>query len=130
MGHIKKAITDHRIFMVVMMASFFIGCSNSTGSDNNAPVIDRIDTGPNPLFLTNQGGWCCSTQFTAFVSDPDNDPVTLRWRSTAGEFLDPTANPAKWGPASGVLPPGNYTITLEVSDGEDTTTSSFTITIQ
>lgn len=90
--------------------------------DANAPAPPPINVPPEvtivgPLELT-----AGTTQdYTAVVTDPDGDPITLSWDSLdqAGELV--TIHAAE---------PGTVTLTVTVSDGRASSTTSITIVVK
>ena len=66
-------------------------------------------------------------RLTATASDPDGDRLTYRWSATAGRFTGPTdGSSARWtAPAE----TGRVTITVRVSDGEDSASATVTVEV-
>src|SRR5690606_9108900 len=66
------------------------------------------------------------------VTGDDNDGDTLNWSLTtapAGMTIDPTSGVIDWLPGEGGATAWNENVTVEVSDGTDTATQSFSITV-
>ena len=66
-------------------------------------------------------------RLTATASDPDGDRLTYRWSATAGRFTGSTdGSTARWtAPAE----TGRVTITVRVSDGEDSASATVTVEV-
>lgn len=102
---------------------------------NRPPIIDRIDyevigTPQVPGQITDGEG----VRLRGVAHDPDGDPLTYEWQSSAGQLkgtgpevtLDTTGLTA--GPGA---PPATVTVTLTVNDGRGgTDTRSQTLTVQ
>jgi YD repeat-containing protein len=69
-----------------------------------------------------------SDSVTVTAPDPDGDPVT--WGTTGlptGAALDPVSGKLTWSPAFGQA--GSYPVTVSASDGNESGSASFTITV-
>ena len=89
--------------------------------NNQAPVIYSYNPQTNPVTLT-VGEWA---QFQIKASDPDNDTITIEWVYDGetigyGENFTFTANESEVG---------SHTFEVQVSDGNLTTTNTWTIVI-
>ncbi len=79
------------LFLTVLMGAFLLmsGCSkNSSGPDNNPPLIDSIVTYPTSVHPGSD------VVLTAYVTDPEGDSISVKWSTypKAGRFSDTLAS--------------------------------------
>jgi len=96
------------------------GSVTVNGTLNVAPVIDEVSVTPINVFVGS------SITLKGVAKDVDEGPLPLSyyWSTTGGIIDHPIAPSATLSSAT----PGTFTVTLTVSDGELTTTSSGTVT--
>ena len=94
--------------ILIILAGLLIGCSDF----NTEPVITSL-TADNTT--VSPGG---TVSLTCTAEDDDEDSLTYFWECTDGS-LAPNGNTATWtAPDS----PGTYSISCEVTDGNDSST--------
>jgi outer membrane protein OmpA-like peptidoglycan-associated protein/opacity protein-like surface antigen len=81
---------------------------------NQPPTVSCSSERPEALPGENMG-------VRAIASDPDGDPLTYEWTTTAGRVTGTDANATL--DLTGATPPGSATVTVRVSDGHGHTTS-------
>jgi hypothetical protein len=97
------------ICVLVMLTS---GC----GSDepNRAPSISNVTANDNSIEINTAATITCT------ASDPDGDNLTYNWEADGGSFTQTGANATWTAPEI----PGEYTISVSVTDGQATSSSS------
>ena len=87
----------------------------------NNPPTARVSCDPYSVVRSGE------LRLTATASDPDGDSLTYRWSAPAGRFTGLTdRSSARWtAPAE----TGRVTITLRVSDGEDSASATCTVEV-
>ena len=116
-----------RLFPIVLLGAALVltGCDSSGTSSNQPPSVDITVTPP----MVDVG-----TQVTldgSGSSDPDGDDLMFNWSldtpsGSNASLSDGSAESPTFTPDA----PGEYTATLDVSDGDATQSSSTTITVQ
>jgi PEGA domain-containing protein len=102
------------------LIGWIAGCGGDqpTQSGNLPPRIVSVNASPGSVIL---GG---ESRVTTLVSDPNNDPLVIRWHATGGVFTDSTRTSTFWrAPGS----PGLYVLTLSASDGQETVADSVSV---
>ena len=111
------------LLMVVMISFIFWSCSNdhsSTAPSNSVPVINSLTVSDTSVV---QGG---TVTLTCNATDEDGDSLTYSWTATRGVLSSTTGISTIWTAPDTV---GTYTITVMVSDGEDSVLNSKIITV-
>jgi len=88
---------------------------------NQPPTINSVSANPNPA-TTNVVNGTATVTLSVDATDTDQDTLTITWfngQNQIGMGATPTIQ----------LPAGNYTLTVEVSDGEFTTTGNVNVEV-
>jgi hypothetical protein len=88
---------------------------------NHSPEISNLTANPSSVDI-NQ-----TTTITCTASDPDGDSLTYSWTKTGGTFEGSTSGSSVTWRAPSTQ--GNYTITCEISDGEESDSESVNISV-
>ena len=120
----RKNDMRNQIFpaVAVLLAIFALSsCSEDTTTPpaNTAPVISSIT--PDPATV----GMGLTSSVTCLASDPDSDPITYAWSSSAGTVTG-TGSTIIWTAPSAA---GSCTISCTVSDGQTTVNDSVIIAV-
>jgi len=96
------------------------GSVSVTGTINVSPVIDEVTISPFTVYVGS------SVTLSSLSRDPDQfpSPLTYYWRTTGGVIDNPIAPNAKLTSTT----PGTFTVTLTISDGDATTSTTRTVT--
>ncbi len=96
--------------LVVLNAISGISCDSNTGPANHPPVIVDIIVDPPTVTVAD------TVSLAAVASDADGDSLEFMWSASGGQLIEAAGDSAMW------LAPelqGEYTITVQVSDGID-----------
>jgi hypothetical protein len=96
-------------------------CGGGPTEPNQIPKINSVTVGRSVVFKTD------TTMVSVSATDLDGDPLTYTWSATAGNF--PSGNRSAsvvWQAPDQV---GSVSITVTVSDGEDTTSASIAVSV-
>ena len=125
--HLPLALT------LALAAAISSGCIFYAGPDvpvtptgNRAPIISVFDYSPKTGATKSD-----AITFTVTANDPEMAVLTYTWTSTKGTLSSNTGQSVSWRPtrADGSFEPGLAQVTLIVSDGAQSTTSTANITI-
>ena len=96
-----------RYGIVIVMLGLLVGCSEEE-PPNNPPVINSFTASTTKVISGSE------VMLTGLVTDPDGDSLTYTYQTTGG-IITGTGNTVIW-----VVPDaaGDYTVTVDVSDGE------------
>ncbi|MBN2790204.1 MAG: SUMF1/EgtB/PvdO family nonheme iron enzyme [Candidatus Delongbacteria bacterium] len=99
------------LVVIVLFLLIFTSCSDDSSSEpgNKAPVITSIVSNPATVELGQTATVTCT------ASDADVDVLTYSWNNTGGT-ISGSGSSITWTAPDTV---GNYSVTCEVSDGED-----------
>ena len=106
------------LFLFVTFALF--ACSDPASEQLNKPVINGITFDRSQIYV-NQ-----FITIQATVADKDGDPLKFKWTADGGTFTNANNNPTQWHAGSTA---GTFTITLIVSDGTFSVSSSKQINV-
>lgn len=87
---------------------------------NTAPQIKAVNLSSGALYVSKQ------YDLRADAADPDGDAIQYTWSVNAGLIAQNNTNPANWTSPDA---PGEYSITLVVSDNHGNKSSPYTITV-
>lgn len=109
------------ILLIILLMLLSCGGKDSTGPENNAPIITAISAEPNPVPENR------TSILSVNATDPDGDPLSYEWSATAGTF--PGGNSTAqvtWIPPEAQA---EYLISVSVSDGQVSVDSSISVTV-
>ena len=116
MGHLIRFGVIYGAVIVIL--SLIAGCGEE--SSNSPPVIDSFEASSTDVVTNSE------VILTVSATDDDGDDLTYTYRSTGGT-ISGTGNVVTWiAPATA----GDYTITVDVSDGELNVENLITITVR
>ena len=115
MGHLIRFGVIYGAVIVIL--SLIAGCGEE--SSNSPPVIDSFEASSTDVVTNSE------VILTVSATDDDGDDLTYTYQSTGGT-ISGTGNVVTWiAPATA----GNYTITVDISDGELNVQDIVTITV-
>jgi hypothetical protein len=86
------------------------GTGSSGSSPTNRPPAAMEISLPGTTLVTN-----IAYSASISASDPDGDTLSYNWTVTGGSITNPSTNPVQWRASA---TPGNYTISVNISDGQ------------
>jgi|GEM_PF-3729582 len=120
----RKCVFRGLSLVLLLLSIYAWGCSNTTTPDiaasaNTAPVVSSVTASPN---IVTRGG---TSLITVLASDAEQDDLSYTFIPSGGS-IDASGESATWtAPAVA----GKYTITVEISDGRQTTEAWVTLTV-
>ena len=124
--NVRAAVITAAIAVVVTMIQVASSMPVSTltpttaPGENRPPLISRLDVGKALLWPNEQTAMC------VFATDPDGDALTYTWKAQRGHVPEgPRAESSVYYIAPDT--PGDYTVTVMVSDGKGGITSQSVI---
>lgn len=105
----------------IVCLSLFLSCTKQpTKPKNNIPEIVSITANPDEIGPNEQ------TTLTVLATDADGDNLTYTWDASTGTLANTTGRSVTWS-APGVT--GQSTITVVVSDGRESVSSSLILNV-
>jgi hypothetical protein len=114
-----RQVTKRKEWILLPMLILGFIAISSTCS-NQAPTV-LITATPSAIFFGQ------TSRIVALATDDEGDPLTYVWTCSGGTFTEGTGTPNVTWQAPNTE--GTYTITVTVSDGENTVTASAAITV-
>lgn len=110
-----------------------VKASNSFGSDTASFTAFAVAGGNRAPSITHPGNKTVAAHdllsFLVGASDPDSDPISFTLETAPdGAFIDDTTGQFIWIP-TGEQGPGTYPVVVLVSDGQNESRSTFTVTV-
>ncbi|MDP8239762.1 MAG: SUMF1/EgtB/PvdO family nonheme iron enzyme [Candidatus Hatepunaea meridiana] len=113
------------VSIITVFILIIVGCNDDETSpvqpENNAPVIQNVAADPDLIAIGE------TTMLICTASDEDNDTLAYNWAASDGTFPNQSAGASVIWQAPDVS--GDYTISITVSDGEDTIDGSITVCV-
>ena len=124
MGEVMSNLSTNVLLFFLSIGLIVAGCGDDNPStpENHDPVIQSVTA--NPATISTDG----ITNVSCVATDSDQDEMTYTWTSQLGSFPDGnTGSSVQWQAPSD---PGNYSISVTVSDGAETDQDFVNVTVE
>lgn len=112
----------HTTVLIILAMMTQVACLKQSG--NHPPVIESIELYPSETFVPG-----ADITVSAVIVDRDGDPLEYFWESQGGLLSDPTARSTNWELYTTAEPLSFEKISLTVSDGIESVTTTKTIQV-